>query len=132
MTQKEAQLTSVRPYLIRAVLEWIADNDHTPYIVVDCSAPGVNVPGEYATDGKLVLNVSPSATRNLNVGNAEIHVDCRFRGRPIHVGVPTRSVTAVYSRESGIGMTFDNDSSDKDDPPPSPPKSKAPTLKLVK
>lgn len=131
MKRRDVQLTSVRPYLIRALLDWIEDNGHTPYLVVDCELPGVDVPSEHATDGKLVLNVSANATRNLDVGNAEVHVDCRFRGRPIHIGVPTYSVVAVYGRESGMGMTFESETSDKE-PPPSPPPAKVPKLKLVK
>lgn len=131
MTRRDARPTSIRPYLIRALLDWIEDNGHTPYLVVDCALPEVNVPSEYATDGKLVLNVAPTAVRNLEVGNSEIHVDCRFRGRPVHIGVPTHSVVAVYARESGMGMTFETEVGDKE-PPPSPPRSKAPNLKLVK
>lgn len=121
-------MKDIRPYLIRAMVDWIEDSGHTPHLVVDCSVPGVDVPAEYAADGKLVLNVSASATRNLSV-DAEVHVDCRFQGRSVHIGVPVGSVVAVYSKESSEGMTFDPANTEAQATPPRP---KAPSLKLVK
>ena len=77
-----------------------------------------------------MLNVSANATRNLSVGD-EVHVDCRFRGRSVHIGVPVGSIVAVYARETQMGMTFDPEATD-DQPAPPPSRPKAPSLKLVK
>ena len=96
-------MTSVRPYLVRALVEWIADNGQTPHVVVDCSIAGVQAPVEHAESGKLVLNVSAGATRNLAIGDDWLDVDCRFGGEPVHVRSPVGAVVAVYSRESGMG-----------------------------
>lgn len=124
-------MNSVRPYLIRALIDWIVDNGCTPYIAIACDAPGVDVPAEYATDGKLVLNISATATRNFSMEEGRVAVDCRFRGKPIHISVPIGSVVAVYARESGMGMAFDIET---EAPPPkaSPPKPDGPKLRLVK
>ena len=122
-------MKDIRPYLIRAMIDWIVDSGNTPHLVVDCAVQGVNVPAEYATDGKLVLNVSPYATRNLDVDD-EVHVDCRFRGQSVHIGVPVGSIVAVYAKETQMGMTFDPEDAETE-PPPSP-RPKAPSLKLVK
>lgn len=122
----------IRPYLVRALIDWIVDNDHTPYIVVDCEAEGVDLPAEYAVDGKLVLNVSASATRNLFVGDDEVRVDCRFRGRPVHVAAPIGAVVAVYAKESGMGMAFEAESTPPSDPPSRGAAGGGPKLKLVK
>lgn len=127
----------LRPYLVRALVDWIVDNDQTPFLVIDCNAEGGSLPADYAVDGKLVLNVSPAATRNLLVAENELSVDCRFRGRPFHVATPIDAVLAVYAKETGLGMAFDAESAPN--PPPSSPdrsaKNAAPTgpkLKLVK
>lgn len=122
-------MKDIRPYLIRAMIDWIVDSGNTPHLVVACGVQGVNVPAEYATDGKLVLNVSPNATRNLSV-DTEVHVDCRFRGQSAHIGVPVGSIVAVYAKESRMGMTFDPE--DAETHPPPSPRPKAPSLKLVK
>lgn len=127
-------MTSVRPYLVRALVEWIADNGQTPHVVVDCSVAGVQAPVERAESGKLVLNVSASATRNLTVGNDWLTVDCRFAGQPVHVRSPVGAVVAVYSRESGMGMAFDAEDSPSDDSPPETPRPRpgGPKLTVVK
>lgn len=128
----------LRPYLVRALVDWIIDNDQTPFLVIDCNAKGGSLPADYAVDGKLVLNVSPAATRNLLVAENELSVDCRFHGRPFHVAAPIDAVLAVYAKETGLGMAFDAESA-PNPPPSSPPdrpaKDAAPTgpkLKLVK
>ena len=127
-------MTSVRPYLVRALVEWIADNGQTPHVVVDCSVLGVQAPVERAEGGKLVLNVSASATRNLTVGNDWLTVDCRFGGEPVHVRSPVGAVVAVYSRESGMGMAFEAESPASDDSPPESPRPRrgGPKLTVVK
>ena len=123
-------MKDIRPYLIRAMVEWIEDSGNTPHFIVDCAVAGTDMAAEYATDGKLVLNVSANATRNLRVGD-EVHMDCRFRGRSVHIGVPVGSIVAVYARETQMGMTFDPEATD-DQPAPPPSRPKAPSLKLVK
>ena len=126
-------MTSVRPYLVRALLDWIADNGQTPHLVVDCSIAGVQAPTERAEGGKLVLNVSAGATRNLTIGDGWLDVDCRFGGEPVHVRSPVGAVVAVYSRESGMGMAFEaEDPADGSPPEPPRPRPGGPKLTVVK
>jgi stringent starvation protein B len=99
-------MNSQRPYLVRAIHEWICDNGETPVILVDVSHPGVRVPGAYVNDGRIVLNVSPQATDGLNIGNDKIAFSARFGGLPESVELPVAAVLAVYSRESQHGMLF--------------------------
>ena len=95
-----------RPYLLRAMHEWIVDSDCTPHIVVDASVPGVEVPRQYVQDGRIVLNVSASATSGLALGNDEVRFRGRFGGAAMDVRVPVEAVLAVYARETGQGMIF--------------------------
>ena len=130
-------MTNLRPYLLRALIDWIVDNDCTPHAVIDCTVGGAEGLADYATDGKLVLNLSAMATRNLLVDDHTVSVDCRFQGRAVHVSVPLGAVTALYARENGMGMVFGAETSPDDASPAQPaergPKvKKAPTLKLVK
>lgn len=99
-------MNSQRPYLVRAIHEWICDNGETPVILVDVSHPGVHVPGAYVNDGRIVLNVSPQATDSLSIGNEKIAFSARFGGEPEAVELPVAAVLAVYSRESQHGMLF--------------------------
>ena len=129
-------MTSVRPYLVRALIDWITDNDHTPYLGIDCGVAGVEAPAERTRDGRLVLNVSAQATRNFVVGNDWLDVDCRFSGRSVHIRAPVGAVVAVYSRESGHGMAFEpeaaGDAGGEDSTPEPPrPRSGGPKLRLV-
>ena len=104
-----------RPYLLRAMHEWIADSDCTPHIVVDASVPGVEVPRQYVQDGKIVLNLSASATGGLVLGNDEVHFSGRFGGTAMAVRIPIEAILAVYARETGQGMIFSEEGT-----PPSP------------
>ena len=97
----------VKPYLVRALVDWIVDSDETPYLVIDCTVDGVDAPADRSKDGKLVLNISATATRNLNLGNDLVDVDCRFGGAPVHIQAPIGAIVAVYSRETGMGMAFE-------------------------
>ena len=124
-------MTSVRPYLVRALVHWIADNGQTPHLVVDCSIEGVQAPMDRAEEGKLVLNVSAGATRNLAIGDAWLTVDCRFGGEPVHVRSPVGAVVAVYSRESGMGMAFEAEDPAGDGSPPEPPRPRPGGPKLA-
>ncbi len=101
---------SKRPYLIRAMHEWIADNGNTPHIVIDTSVDGVTVPTEHIKDGKIILNVSESAAHNLKLTNDSISFRARFGGVPYDVWVPMASVLGIYARETGRGMIFSHDS----------------------
>ena len=101
---------SKRPYLIRAMHEWMGDNGNTPHIVVDASVDGVSVPAEHIKDGKIILNISESAAHNLKLTNDAVSFRARFGGVPFDVWVPMRSVLGIYARETGQGMIFSHDS----------------------
>ena len=98
--------TSKRPYLIRAMHEWMMDNDLTPHIVVDAEAEGLTVPDQYIIDGKIVLNVSYAATRELAFDNDAVRFEARFSGVNHEVEVPALAVMGIYARETGQGMIF--------------------------
>ncbi|MDG2289513.1 MAG: ClpXP protease specificity-enhancing factor [Woeseiaceae bacterium] len=100
---------SKRPYLIRAMHEWMGDNSHTPHIVVDTSVDGVSVPVEHIKDGKIILNVSDSAAHNLKLTNDAVSFRARFSGAQFDVWVPIQSVLGIYARETGQGMVFSQD-----------------------
>ena len=113
-----AAMTSSRPYLVRALYDWIVDNGLTPYLLVDCNAEGVAAPIEYAEEGKLVLNVAPRAVRDLHMGNDGVGFNARFGGNAMDVWLPMSSLLAIYARENGQGMLFtDSDGTDPDPPP---------------
>ncbi len=99
-------MLSQKPYLIRAFYDWIVDNDWTPYIQVDAQWPGVVVPEEHVSDGTIVLNIGPMATRNLQLGNDEIRFQARFQGAERVVRFPPGAVLAIFARETGQGMPF--------------------------
>ena len=98
-----------RPYLLRAIHEWITDSLCTPHIVVDAALEGVEVPRQYVKDGKIVLNVSWNATANLRIGNEELSFSGRFGGSSMSVSIPITAVLAIYARETGQGMIFTDD-----------------------
>jgi stringent starvation protein B len=101
---------SKRPYLIRAMHEWMGDNGHTPHIVVDAAVDGVSVPREHVKDGKIILNISETAAHNLKLTNDAVSFRARFSGVPFDVWVPMKSVLGIYARETGQGMIFSHDS----------------------
>jgi len=128
-----------RPYLLRAMHEWISDSGCTPHIVVDAGVTGVDVPPQYVKDGKIVLNVSWSATAQLALGEDEVSFNGRFGGASLHVRVPMEAVLAVYARETGQGMIFTEETAPPDGEPPRPPAEPEtrgtparPRLKVVK
>ncbi|MGI9343115.1 MAG: ClpXP protease specificity-enhancing factor [Gammaproteobacteria bacterium] len=98
--------TPQRPYLYRALHEWMTDNGHTPHIVANASDENTVVPADYIDDDRIVLNVSYSATHNLMLGNDAITFQARFGGNPFEVYIPEHAVLAIYARESGEGMVF--------------------------
>ncbi|WP_158772912.1 ClpXP protease specificity-enhancing factor [Cobetia sp. L2A1] len=99
-------MLSSRPYLARALYEWLLDNDNTPYIVVDAEQDGVQVPRQHVQNGQIVLNIAPGAVRDLLIANEGVSFNARFGGQPMHVSVPTPALVALYSRENGVGMVF--------------------------
>ena len=136
-------MNSSRPYLIRALYEWIVENDCTPHLLVNTEFPGTKVPPGYAKDGQVVLNVSPSAVRHLQLDNDAVSFEGRFGGVAQSLYLPVPAVLAVYARENGQGMVFDAEADGADDevlepdddgPPSSePPRpSGRPSLKVVK
>lgn len=100
-------MNSSRPYMLRALHEWIVDNDCTPYIVVDVNHANVKVPPGYAADGQIVLNTAPAAVRYLKIDNQAISFEALFSGAPFSLYVPISAVIAIYARENGQGMFFD-------------------------
>ncbi|MGQ9426157.1 ClpXP protease specificity-enhancing factor [Gilvimarinus sp. F26214L] len=129
-------MSSSRPYLIRALYQWIVDNDSTPYLLVDGHGEGVSVPQTFVNkDGQIVLNVSPTAVKDLQLGNEVITFNARFGGVPTDIFVPCGSVLGIYARENGQGMIFEPEP-DREPPPPSGgdetgPKGR-PSLRVVK
>tara|TARA_R110001592_G_scaffold359242_1_gene665342 strand:+ start:16694 stop:17107 length:414 start_codon:yes stop_codon:yes gene_type:complete len=137
-------MSSSRPYLIRALYEWILENDCTPYVLVNAQYPQTSVPDAFVEAGQIVLNLSPNAIRHLEMDNDRITFDGRFGGVAQQVWVPSQAVMAIYARENGQGMVFEVE------PAPLPPtsdvssvdagsapagksvKSKRPSLKVVK
>src|ERR1700712_456957 len=100
-------MNSSRPYLIRALYEWIVDNDCTPHILVNAEYPSVQIPQGFANDGQIVLNISPSAVRHLHMDNDAVSFEGRFGGVPHSLFVPVAAVMGIYARENGQGMVFE-------------------------
>lgn len=100
-----SEMTSTRPYLIRALYEWCTDNGLTPYVAVMVD-DSVQVPREYVKDGQIVLNISMDATTALKLGNDYIEFKARFAGKAREIMVPMNQVSAIYARENGQGMAF--------------------------
>lgn len=126
---------SKRPYLVRAMHEWMCDNAHTPYIVVDATLPGVLVPEEHINDGKIILNISHSAAHNLKLQNSSVSFRARFGGVPYDVFVPVKAVLGIYAKETGQGMIFSHGASHPEPPDPieeNEPTRSRPHLKIVK
>lgn len=99
-------MRSRRPYLLRAMYEWMVDAHQTPHVLVDARQDGVAVPAASVHEGRIVLNLGPSAVHHLVLGNQTVEFDARFGGVSHHVIVPLSAVLAIYARESGEGMMF--------------------------
>ncbi len=110
-----------RPYLLRAMHQWMTDSGHTPHVIVDAERSGVEVPRAYVKDGKIVLNVSFNAAQRLNLGNDWIELEARFAGVAQHVRFPVNAVLGIYARETGEGMVFS-----EQDAGPEPPNKPTP------
>ena len=99
-------MNSNRPYLLRALYDWICDNRLTPCLLVDTRGDDLSVPRDFVEDNRIVLNVSPAAVRELELGNDRVRFKGRFAGRSIGVYFPVAAVLAIYARENGRGMIF--------------------------
>ncbi|MAX07334.1 ClpXP protease specificity-enhancing factor [Gammaproteobacteria bacterium] len=111
-------MTSSRPYIIRALYEWIIENECTPYILVNAFEGGVEVPQEHVKDGQIILNVSPSAVKSLSIHNHAVDFEGRFAGIPKQVFVPINAILGIYAKENGQGMIFDADNDGSEPPEP--------------
>jgi len=132
-------MTPNRPYLIRALYDWILDNQMAPHLLVNAGYPGVHVPTGFVQDGRIVLNISPTAVHGLVLGNERIAFSARFGGVSMEVAVPPGAVLGIYARETGRGMIFGEEEAEAgearapdDDPSPPEPPRERPVLKVVK
>ena len=107
MSDVELNVTPTRPYLTRAIYEWICDNNLTPYLLVDATAANAMVPTEYVQDGQIVLNIVPHAVHALHMSNDAITFSARFGGVSRDIYVPFAALLGIYARENGQGSFFD-------------------------
>lgn len=99
-------MTSSRPYLLRALFEWIVDNALIPHILVDTTIEHVEVPQAYIEDNKIILNIDPAAVKDLDIGNEYLSFSARFAGKAEHILTPVMAIQAIYAKENGQGMMF--------------------------
>lgn len=130
-------MTSSKPYILRAIYEWLLDNDMTPHLLVDATAEEVVVPTQFVQDGKIILNIAPSAVQSLSLENDDVTFSARFSGKPFNLYLPMASILGVYSKENGQGTMFkeeeiDGEPPETDPPSPEPDKAKRPQLRVVK
>lgn len=132
-------MTSSRPYILRAIHQWLSDNGLTPHLLVNAEFPGIRVPGQYIENGKIILNISDNAVSDYHQDNDWIMFRARFAGRSQEIIVPVPAVLAIYAKENGKGMVFgQEDNGNGDSPPPASqppsgaPKQRKPRLQVVK
>ena len=127
-------MTSLKPYLLRAVYDWIVDNNLTPYLLVDAEQENTVLPRQFVEDGKIILNIRPQAVEALSLGNNTVEFNARFSGKAMHIIAPLSSIMAIYAKENGKGMVFNPEDEDMDNipPEPTPPKPSKPQLRVVK
>jgi len=133
-------MTSTRPYLLRAFHEWIVDNDCTPHIIVDVTRPGVVVPHQFVKDDQIVLNIHPRSVAGMVIDNNAIDFNARFGGVSMHVHVPMAAIRCIYVKENGRAFPFEPEPEAPEPPPEAAAGDKAgaprpgarPTLKVVK
>lgn len=109
MDDTPLQMSSHRPYLLRALYEWVVDNGMTPHVLVDAQMPGVTVPRHAVKDGRIVLNIADRAVSRLDMGNDSLRFTARFGGVSQAVNVPLYAIIALYARETGHGMALPPD-----------------------
>lgn len=131
-----AGMTSNRPYLIRALYDWLVDNGQTPYLLVNADYSGTVLPRQFVEDGRIILNIDPAAVSQLELGNEWISFSARFSGVSEDVLVPPAAVQGIYAKENGQGMLFpDEEVTTEDEGPDEPDPNRPggrPTLKVVK
>lgn len=128
-----SSMTPQKPYLIRAIYEWLLDNNCTPYLLVNTMVDGVTVPTEYVKDNRIVLNLAPDAINQLQMDNSWISFSARFSGKAMDLFIPIAAVHAIYGKENNEGMFFPEDNSPPEPNTPKPvPSSGKPSLKIVK
>ncbi|MEE9326596.1 MAG: ClpXP protease specificity-enhancing factor [Cocleimonas sp.] len=131
--------TSNRSYLLNAIYDWVVDNEATPHVLIFADNPQVQVPQQFVEEGKIILNISPTAAKDLLIDKDGLSFSARFSGKPFSIYAPIGAVLALYASENGEGLSFEPD----DTPPPDAPlprdiksktkkPSKRPTLKVVK
>lgn len=126
-------MTSNRPYLLRAIHEWINDNGLTPYLLVEAGAPGVRVPASAIKDGRVVLSVASRAVARLDIGMETVSFLARFGGVSHSIELPVSAVLAIYAQENGQGMMFPAEESNSPPEPPAPEEPpRRPRLHVVK
>lgn len=128
-------MTSNRPYLLRAIHEWINDNGLTPHLLVEADAPGVRVPSSAIKDGQVVLSVAPRAVARFEIGLDSVRFMARFGGVSHPIEVPMAAVLAIYAQENGQGMMFPAEQAGAQPPPEAPepaPAPQRPRLRVVK
>ena len=106
MDPKDDQLVPTRPYLIRAIRDWAMDNGLTPQLLVDAGVDGIVIPEGHVQDGKIVLNVHTQAVKAIELGNEFITFSARFGGTSHGINLPIQSVLAIFARENGQGIFF--------------------------
>ena len=104
---EQITITPTRPYLARAIYEWICDNQLTPYLLVDATQPHTDVPVQFVKDGQIVLNLAPHAIHALHMSNESITFSARFGGVAKEIYVPVRAMLGIYAKENGQGLFFD-------------------------
>ncbi len=112
-TPISAKFTSNKAYLLRAIYDWILDNDATPYLLVDALIYNVEVPQQHIKDGQIVLNIMPSAIQNWHVDNTAVSFSARFSGQVQNIYLPMNSIMAIYAHENGLGMAFPEEAMDE-------------------
>lgn len=125
-------MSSSVPYLLRATNEWVLDNQYTPYLIVDATVSGIMVPADRVKDGQIVLNISPTAVRDLVMTNEHVMFSGRFGGIAQEIFVPIEAVLGLVAKENGEGMWFSKEDGGQQPDPPGTTKKTAPSLKVVK
>ncbi len=132
-------MDTLKPYLIRAIYEWVLDNSFTPYLLVNAEHPNAIVPMEFVNNGSITLNIKPAAVEALCLGNSLIEFNARFNGKATYISVPISAVLAIYAKENGKGMIFDKEENEmiEESESISPttnntPEKTKPTLRVIK
>lgn len=107
MSDATTSITPTRPYMVRAIYQWIEDNDLTPYLMVDATAENVQIPVGHVQDGRIVLNIASRATGNMSMENDYVHFSARFGGVSQEIWVPVKAILGIYAKENSQGMFFD-------------------------